>query len=138
MAAAMATTSPPNEMALPAAAPVASGRPGEVVALPAEPDEAAPEEAADEGPTRVVLMVAVELPPGTMGTIGVGAGATGVAGGVGPAEAGGAGDAGGAGTTGGDTGGADAEGAAGGADGPGTTVGECSAGGVAGGAAGGA
>lgn len=125
----MATTSPPNEMAFAEAAPVASGRPEVVVALPATPVEVAPDEpaAVEEATMAVLLRTAVELTPGTMGTTTLGSGPTGVAVGVGTPEAGGAG---------GEAGGAEgATSALDAADGTGTTTeAEYPAGGVAGGA----
>jgi hypothetical protein len=81
--AAMATTRPPKEMALPEAAPTdCSGREELLVGLPAPPDVAAGELLGATAP--VLLTTAVELTPGTMGTtrevgaMGVAVGTTGV------------------------------------------------------------
>lgn len=67
-AAAMATTRPPKEMALPAAAPTdCSGTEALEVALPSAPEEPAAAELEATGPV-LLTMTAVELTPGTMGT----------------------------------------------------------------------
>lgn len=77
MAAAMAKTRPPKEMAVPAAAPVDdSGTLALVVALPDEPEVAAELEAM--APVLLGTTTAVELPP-TMGTTMEDPGAMGVA-----------------------------------------------------------
>jgi hypothetical protein len=79
-AAARATTRPPKEMALPAAAPTDwTGTEALEVALPAGVVDEAPTPAELEAATAPVLAGTVELTPGTMGTIRDERGATGVA-----------------------------------------------------------
>jgi hypothetical protein len=78
-AAPMATTRPPKEIMLPAAAPVDSGAEGLSVALPATPvEDDSSDEGVDEAETAPVPVAMVELEP-TMGVTMEPLGAMGVA-----------------------------------------------------------